>query len=62
MTDLPFFCVLPFLSCLIPEQTEYHFLSSFTTKLAKTKRNITKSTPTFLACFAIIFFLRLHPT
>ncbi|MGP1959174.1 MAG: phosphoenolpyruvate carboxykinase (ATP) [Arsenophonus sp. NC-CH8-MAG3] len=35
----------------MPKQTEYYFLSSFTTKLPKTKRDITELTPTFSACF-----------
>ncbi|WGO83608.1 phosphoenolpyruvate carboxykinase (ATP) [Arsenophonus apicola] len=55
------FGVLPPVSCLTPEQTEYHFLSGFTAKLAGTERGITEPTPTFSACFGAAF-LTLHPT
>lgn len=55
------FGVFPPLSCLTHEQTEYHFLSGFTAKLAGTERGITKKTPTFSACFGAAF-LTLHPT
>ena len=46
------FGVLPPVSVLTPEQTEYYFLSGFTAKLAGTERGITEPTPTFSACFA----------
>ncbi|HGJ5873422.1 MAG TPA: phosphoenolpyruvate carboxykinase (ATP) [Arsenophonus apicola] len=55
------FGVLPPVSCLTQEQTEYHFLSGFTAKLAGTERGITEPTPTFSACFGAAF-LTLHPT
>ncbi|MFS1539110.1 MAG: phosphoenolpyruvate carboxykinase (ATP) [Candidatus Phlomobacter fragariae] len=55
------FGVLPPVSCLTPEQTEYHFLSGFTAKLSGTERGITEPTPTFSACFGAAF-LTLHPT
>ena len=45
------FGVLPPVSVLTPEQTEYYFLSGFTAKLAGTERGITEPTPTFSACF-----------
>jgi phosphoenolpyruvate carboxykinase (ATP) len=55
------FGVLPPVSKLTPEQTEYYFLSGFTAKLAGTERGITEPTPTFSACFGKAF-LSLHPT
>ena len=55
------FGVLPPVSKLTPDQTEYHFLSGFTAKLAGTERGITEPTPTFSACFGAAF-LKLHPT
>ncbi|HGJ5876156.1 MAG TPA: phosphoenolpyruvate carboxykinase (ATP) [Arsenophonus sp.] len=55
------FGVLPPVACLTPEQTEYHFLSGFTAKLAGTERGIIEPTPTFSACFGAAF-LTLHPT
>ena len=45
------FGVLPPVSILTPEQTQYYFLSGFTAKLAGTERGITEPTPTFSACF-----------
>jgi phosphoenolpyruvate carboxykinase (ATP) len=54
------FGVLPPVSKLTPEQTQYHFLSGFTAKLAGTERGITEPTPTFSACFGAAF-LTLHP-
>ena len=53
--------VLPPVSILTPEQTQYYFLSGFTSKLAGTERGITEPTPTFSACFGQAF-LELHPT
>ena len=50
------FGVLPPVSILTPEQTQYYFLSGFTAKLAGTE-----PTPTFSACFGQAF-LELHPT
>ena len=55
------FGVLPPVSVLTPEQTQYYFLSGFTSKLAGTERGITEPTPTFSACFGQAF-LELHPT
>ena len=54
------FGVLPPVSLLSPEQTQYYFLSGFTAKLAGTERGITEPTPTFSACFGAAF-LSLHP-
>ena len=55
------FGVLPPVSILSPEQTQYYFLSGFTAKLAGTERGITEPTPTFSACFGQAF-LELPPT
>lgn len=55
------FGVLPPVSILTPEQTQYYFLSGFTAKLAGTERGIVEPTPTFSACFGQAF-LELHPT
>ena len=55
------FGVLPPVSRLTPEQTQYHFLSGFTAKLAGTERGVTQPTPTVSACFGAAF-LTLHPT
>lgn len=55
------FGVLPPVSRLTPAQTQYHFLSGFTAKLAGTERGVTQPTPTFSACFGAAF-LMLHPT
>ncbi|MGP1931397.1 MAG: phosphoenolpyruvate carboxykinase (ATP) [Arsenophonus sp. ET-YP4-MAG3] len=55
------FGVFPLVSLLTHEQTQYHFLSGFTAKLAGTERGIIKPTPTFSACFGAAF-LTLHPT
>jgi phosphoenolpyruvate carboxykinase (ATP) len=55
------FGVLPPVSRLSADQTQYHFLSGFTAKLAGTERGVTEPTPTFSACFGAAF-LMLHPT
>ncbi len=55
------FGVMPPVSILTPEQTQYHFLSGFTAKLAGTELGITTPQPTFSACFGAAFLL-LHPT
>ena len=54
------FGVLPPVSILTPGQTQYYFLSGYTSKLAGTERGITEPTPTFSACFGQAF-LELHP-
>ena len=55
------FGVLPPVSRLTPDQTQYHFLSGFTAKLAGTERGVTEPQPTFSSCFGQAFLL-LHPT
>ncbi len=55
------FGVLPPVSRLTKEQTEYHFLSGYTAKLAGTERGVTEPTPSFSSCFGNAFLL-LHPT
>ena len=55
------FGVLPPVSILTPEQTQYYFLSGFTAKLAGTERGITEPTPPISASFGQAF-LELHPT
>ncbi|WWP02135.1 MAG: phosphoenolpyruvate carboxykinase (ATP) [Candidatus Dasytiphilus stammeri] len=54
------FGVLPPVSKLTFEQTQYYFLSGFTSKIGGTERGINKPTPTFSACFGSAF-LMLHP-
>lgn len=53
--------VLPPVSILTPEQTEYYFLSGYTSKVAGTERGITEPVPTFSSCFGQPF-LELDPT
>jgi len=55
------FGVMPPVSKLTHDQTQYHFLSGFTAKLAGTERGVTKPVPAFSACFGAAF-LTLHPT
>jgi len=55
------FGVMPPVSKLTPLQTQYHFLSGFTAKLAGTERGVTEPVPAFSACFGAAF-LTLHPT
>lgn len=55
------FGVMPPVSKLSHDQTQYHFLSGFTAKLAGTERGITDPVPSFSACFGAAF-LALHPT
>jgi phosphoenolpyruvate carboxykinase (ATP) len=47
--------VMPPVSKLTPDQTQYHFLSGFTAKLAGTERGVTTPQPTFSACFGAAF-------
>ncbi|RZJ69150.1 phosphoenolpyruvate carboxykinase (ATP) [Flavobacterium sp.] len=55
------FGVMPPVSKLTPEQTQYYFLSGFTAKLAGTERGVNEPQPTFSACFGKAF-LTLHPS
>ncbi len=55
------FGVLPPVSRLDPNQTQYQFLSGYTAKVAGTERGIKEPTPTFSSCFGAAFLL-LHPT
>ena len=55
------FGVLLPVSKLTKAQTQYHFLSGFTAKLAGTEIGVTEPQPTFSACFGAAF-LTLHPT
>ncbi len=54
------FGILPPVARLTPEQTQYHFLSGFSSKVAGTEMGITTPQPTFSACFGAAFLL-LHP-
>lgn len=49
------FGVLPPISKLTKEQSMYHFLSGFTSKLAGTERGITSPQPVFSTCFGSPF-------
>ena len=55
------FGVMPPVAKLTPAQTQYHFLSGFTAKLAGTEVGVTTPRPTFSAGFGAAF-LTLHPT
>ncbi|HUX20284.1 MAG TPA: phosphoenolpyruvate carboxykinase (ATP), partial [Spirochaetia bacterium] len=55
------FGVLPPVSLLTRDQTEYHFLSGYTSKVAGTELGVREPQPTFSACFGGAF-LSLHPT
>lgn len=55
------FGVLPPVAKLTPNQTQYHFLSGFTAKLAGTERGVKEPQPTFSSCFGQAFLL-LHPS
>jgi phosphoenolpyruvate carboxykinase (ATP) len=52
--------VLPPISKLDPEQTMYHFISGYTSKMAGTEQGVTEPQATFSSCFAQPF-LALHP-
>ncbi|KAK7534882.1 phosphoenolpyruvate carboxykinase [ATP] [Phyllosticta citribraziliensis] len=52
--------VLPPISKLTTEQTMYHFISGYTSKMAGTEDGITEPQATFSSCFAQPF-LALHP-
>ena len=55
------FGVLPPVARLTEDQTQYHFLSGFTSKLAGTEVGVKEPQPTFSSCFGQAFLL-LHPT
>ena len=55
------FGVLPPVAKLTEDQTQYHFLSGFTSKLAGTEVGVKEPQPTFSSCFGQAFLL-LHPT
>ena len=52
--------VLPPISKLNKEQTMYHFISGYTSKMAGTEQGVTEPQATFSSCFAQPF-LALHP-
>ncbi|GAB7337992.1 hypothetical protein MBLNU457_4367t1 [Dothideomycetes sp. NU457] len=52
--------VLPPISKLSPEQTMFHFISGYTSKMAGTEVGVTEPQATFSSCFAQPF-LALHP-
>ncbi|MEI4259931.1 MAG: phosphoenolpyruvate carboxykinase (ATP) [Candidatus Dasytiphilus stammeri] len=55
------FGVFPPVSRLTAMQTQYYFLSGFTSKIIGTERGLKKNIPTFSACFGAAFLL-LHPS
>lgn len=52
--------VLPPISKLTNEQTMFHFISGYTSKMAGTEDGVTEPQATFSSCFAQPF-LALHP-
>ena len=55
------FGVLPPVAKLTPDQTKYHFISSYTAKVAGTERGKKEPVPSFSACYGAAFLL-LDPT
>ncbi len=51
------FGVLPPVSKLTDEQTEYYFLSGYSAKIAGTERGIVEPVPAFSACFGSVFLM-----
>ncbi len=51
------FGVLPPVAKLTKDQTEYHFISGYTAKVAGTERGIVEPVPSFSACFGAAFLL-----
>ena len=51
------FGVLPPVSSLTAEQTQYYFLSGYSAKVAGTERGITEPVPSFSACFGAAFLM-----
>ena len=55
------FGVLPPVAKLSPEQTMYHFISGYTSKVAGTEVGVTEPEPAFSACFGAPFMV-WHPS
>jgi len=51
------FGVLPPVSRLTEEQTQYYFLSGYTAKIAGTERGVVEPMPHFSACFGAVFLM-----
>ena len=54
------FGVMPPISRLTPDQSQYHFISGYTAKVAGTERGVTEPKAAFSACFGAPF-MPLHP-